>query len=203
MEFVYVVKRYDLFDLHFPHGFHGEGEKDGLLHAYLDRIRDRGFFIERRHAEEDSRFKQIIPYSLVLHDERILVLTRTDSQGESRLHNKRSIGVGGHLNPVDDQGDVLRAGCLREIGEELAVEEPFDPVPVGIINDESNPVGSVHFGVVFLVRLEGGRVRVRETSMMSAEFMDLGDLQGFFTRDEAPFETWSALIIQSLDSLPL
>ena len=208
MELVYVVKRYDLFDLDFPHGFH-TGKEDGKLSRYLERIRDKGFFVERRHAEEDSGFKQIIPYSLVLHDNRILVLKRTASQGESRLHNKRSIGVGGHINPVDEEGqvderkDVLLEGCIREIEEELVIDEPYETLPVGIINDESNPVGSVHFGVVFLVKVEWGRVKVKETSMMSADFMDLRELQSFSRQEDANFETWSSSIIQSLDFLPL
>ena len=65
MEFVYVVKRYDLFDLAFPHGFN-QGSDDDSLTIYLDRIRERGFFVVRRFTEQDSGFKQIIPYSIVV-----------------------------------------------------------------------------------------------------------------------------------------
>ena len=202
MEFVYVVKRYDLFDLEFPHGFHA-GKTDDNFPKYLQRIRDKGFFIERRQSEKDSAFKQVIPYALVSHENRILVLKRTRSQGEARLHDKLSIGVGGHINPVDESDDLLREACVREIEEEIVIEEPFEPLPVGLINDESNPVGSVHFGVVYWVKLNSGLVRVNETSMMSAEFMEIGELHEMARKKESDFETWSSLIIASMGDLPI
>ena len=200
MEFVYVVKRYDLFDLDFPHGFQGEGQGTLPLSTYLDRIHRKGFFMERNYCEKDSRFKQIIPYNIIAHEDRVLLLRRSAGQGEARLHHKYSIGVGGHLNPVDaeEQRDrVLVTGCLREIMEEIHVEEPFEPLPVGIINDESNPVGSVHFGVVFLVRLARGLVRVRETSMMTAEFKPVDQIREMAAREENLFETWSSLTVKA------
>jgi predicted NUDIX family phosphoesterase len=203
MEFVYVVKRYDLFDLAFPHGFE-PGNQEGVLSKYINRIKENGFFIERKYCEKDSGFKQIIPYAVLARDNQILVLKRTALQGESRLHNKQSIGVGGHINPVDDDvDDILMKGCRREIEEELVVEEAYDPIPVGIINDESNEVGSVHFGVVYLVRIESGHIHVREKSMMTAEFIDVNRLKERLEYKEANFETWSSLIIASLDLLPL
>src|SRR5678816_1152626 len=81
MEFVYVVKRYDLFDRSFPHGF--VTEPDAVAEWTL-RIRERGFFLERRQAEQDSSFKQIIPYTLVLHGEQVLLLRRLAQGGEAR-----------------------------------------------------------------------------------------------------------------------
>ena len=198
MEFVYVVKRYDLFNLEFPHGFH-LGNHDGSLPSFLERMRSKGFFIERRFTEEDSGFKQIIPYTLITHGNRVLLLKRTSEQGEARLHNKLSIGVGGHINPVDRAEDVLLQGCFREIEEEIFIEEDFEPVPVGYINDESNAVGSVHFGVVFIVRLNSDRVQVKETSMMTGEFMEWKELKKMASSSEYNFESWSSLIIQSPD----
>jgi len=194
------VKRYDLFDLEFPHGFLA-GMDSGGVAEFLSHIKEKGFFIERRFCEMDSGFKQIIPYSVIEHNNKVLLLKRTSSQGEARLHNKSSIGVGGHINPIDGAEDTLMNGCIREIEEELVIEEDFEPVPRGIINDESNAVGSVHFGVVFLVRLGAGNVKVRETSMMTAEFVDIGELKRMIHREDTNFETWSSLIIDALDSV--
>ena len=203
MEFVYVLKRYDLFDLEFPHGFLSGDE--ARLETYLERIRDRGFFIERRFTEGDSGFKQVIPYVLVAHEDRLLLLERTPSQGEARLHNKQSIGVGGHLNPVDTaegDGDVLVNGCRRELEEELILEGPLEFKPVGIINDESNAVGSVHFGIVFLLRSETGRVEVNETSMMTARFEKTDALRERIRTGDHHFETWSELILEGFTRIP-
>ena len=99
MEFVYVVKRYDLFDLAFPHGFRRPWEVP--LDDYLARVRSRGFFVERRHAETDSSLKQLIPYCVLLRGDEIFLMRRKPKGGESRLFNLHSIGVGGHINPVD------------------------------------------------------------------------------------------------------
>jgi predicted NUDIX family phosphoesterase len=200
MEFVYVVKRYDLFDLEFPHGFRAAGEEGFSFQACMDRILRRGFFMERRFAENDSGFKQIIPYSLLVHDDRVLLLTRTSKQGEARLHHKKSVGVGGHINPVDGLESPLQNACRREIEEELQVDEAYEPAPIGIINDDSNPVGSVHFGVVHAVRLKLGKVRVREQAMMTASMVPMEDLAAMAERKEENFETWSSLIIASMNS---
>jgi len=199
VESVYVVKRYDLFDLEFPHGFRAAGE-DASFPIYMDRILRKGFFMERRFAETDSSFKQIIPYSLVLHENRVLVLTRTNQQGEARLHNKKSIGVGGHINPEDGIDAALRNGCLREIQEELRIEEEFDPLPIGVINDDSNAVGSVHFGVVHAVRLKQGNMRVREETMMTASFVPAEELKSLAEQKGTHFESWSSLLIASMDA---
>ncbi len=194
MEFIYVTKRYHLFDLEFPHGFEFLDEAE--LHSkYLDKIEKHGFFAERRFCEQDSGFKQIIPYSVISHGDRVFVLKRFSSQGESRLHNKFSIGVGGHINPVDGVTDFLKAGCLREIEEEVEISEPFTPVPIGVINDESNKVGSVHFGIVHHVRLEKGNIRVKESDMMEGTFVTCRELEKMLNEPDVDFETWSSLII--------
>src|SRR5262245_5246303 len=150
MEFVYVVRRRDLFEHDSPQGFHRLSPAE-LESRYVGVARTRGFFVERDHAEKDSSLKQIIPYCVVLNatphitrpgsqlgslasgEPRALKLRRLPKQGERRLHDKLSIGIGGHLNPVDagvgryDSNDaeneskqsVLDAGVLRELGEEL------------------------------------------------------------------------------------
>lgn len=200
MEFVYVVKRYDLFDLSFPHGFVSATGSDEVS-AYISRIRQKGFFIERKHAENDSSFKQIIPYCVVCSGNDVLFLKRFSTQGEKRLHNKYSIGVGGHINPVDGASDILDAGCERELGEELDIKSPYTKVVAGIINDDSVAVGSVHFGIVYRVDMQEKGVTVREKDMMSAEFMHADEVKRLNSTEREKFETWSQLIIDKLDSL--
>lgn len=204
MEFVYVAKRYELFDLSFPHGLVAARE-DPRVATWTERIRRRGFFLERRHAEQDSSFKQIIPYTLVVHGDEVLLLQRLAAGGESRLHGKLSIGVGGHINPVDGLGDdpgaVLEAGCRRELDEELVLETPYSLQPVGVINDESGDVGSVHFGLVQVARCERPRVRVRETQQLHGAFIARPALQELAARERERFESWSALIIDRLDDV--
>jgi len=204
MEFVYVTKRYDLFDLSFPHGFVAAREDDHV-DVWTQRIREKSFFVERRHAERDSSFKQIIPYTLVVHGSEVLLLKRLDTGGESRLHGKLSIGVGGHINPVDEGGpaddDVLDAGCRRELDEELVLDTPYTLQPVGVINDESGDVGSVHFGLVQVARCETPQVTVRETDQLEGSFVSIATLKDYARDERDRLETWSALIIDKIDSI--
>lgn len=217
MEFVYVVKRYDLFDRSFPHGFVTE---PAAVAEWTRRIRDKGFFLERRQAEQDSSFKQVIPYTLVLHGEQVLLLRRLAKGGEARLHGKLSIGVGGHINPVDgvvpgaagagnapgdaaiggDAGaDLLDAGCRRELEEEIEIRCPYALQPVGIINDDASDVGSVHFGLVNLARCEQPDVGIRESEVLEGSFVGRAELEELARTEGGRFETWSALIIERLD----
>jgi len=214
MEFVYVVKRYDLFERSFPHGFVAE---PGAVAQWTRRIREKGFFLERRQAEQDSSFKQIIPYTLVLHGDEVLLLRRLSKGGEARLHGKLSIGVGGHINPIDGAGtgseaavgagraaagaaDVLDAGCRRELEEEISIRCPYTLAPVGVINDDASDVGSVHFGLVNVARCETAEVSIRESEMLEGSFTTRAALAELARTESGRLETWSALVIERLDA---
>ncbi|MDY0002825.1 MAG: hypothetical protein RBU30_16120 [Polyangia bacterium] len=206
MEFVYVVHRRDLFDLAYPHGFVGRGGREGQpsLETYLERIAARGFFVERPWAERNSTVKQIIPYTLVVHGQTLFMVLRLPAGGEKRLFGKRSIGIGGHINPEDgaeDRGALASRCALRELGEELAIEGPVTLEPVGVINDDSNPVGAVHFGLVQVARLDAPTARVREQDTLEGGFHPIGELQKLLADPEANFETWSSLILEQIDSV--
>jgi len=206
MEFVYVVKRSDLFELSTPHGFTGGG--DGRLARWTAAIRAKGFFLERAQAERDSAFKQIIPYTLVTHGGEVLLLRRLARGGESRLHGKLSIGVGGHINPVDlpagaGGADILDLGCRRELEEEIHIRSPYALEAVGAINDDSSDVGSVHFGLVNVARCETPEVAIRETDMLEGSFVSVAALAEQARAERDRFETWSALIIDRIGDLRL
>ena len=58
----------------------------------------------RPEMEEDPSYRQIIPYVVLTRGDEVLVLRRLKKGGEKRLHGLLSIGVGGHINPVDEAG---------------------------------------------------------------------------------------------------
>jgi predicted NUDIX family phosphoesterase len=194
VEFVYVVKRRELFERGFPHGLEILAEAE--MSALVGRIRARGFFVERRHAETDASLKQVIPYCVVARGAEVFLTRRSSKGGDARLFGKRSIGVGGHINPVDG-ADVLGLGLAREIEEELAIEGPWDARPAGVINDDSTDVGSVHVGLVHVVRVEAD-VRVRETETLTGGFVPAEELARLCRDERDTFETWSALLVDRL-----
>jgi predicted NUDIX family phosphoesterase len=198
LEFVLVVPRARLFDDRYPHGF--EPFRDGDRERVLARVRDHGFFVERRHAERDPMLKQVIPYALFERDGGIFLMRRLAKGGEARLHGKLSVGVGGHVNPVDGAEDALEAGLAREIEEEVEVEGGWEARAVGILNDDATPVGAVHFGLVYRVR-PGGAVRVRERDALEGSFTPREEVLRLLREERPRFETWSALLLDRLGDL--
>src|SRR2546430_10565124 len=123
-EEILVVPRDRLF-IEPVHGF-VRGKADG----YLARIRDHGVFRPRATVEQDSSFKQIIPYLIVRHAGRLFLCQRSTQGGDGRLHGKYSIGVGGHINRRDVEGaeDVIAAGLRREAEGKMLAPRP-SPAP--------------------------------------------------------------------------
>lgn len=175
--------------------FHGLRPADASDLAQLrGAVARDGLYLKRMVAEADPTFKQLIPYVVVRDRGAVFLMHRTDAGGDSRLHGRASIGVGGHLNPVDEGEDALLAGLRREWDEELdAAWEPEFGL-VGLLNDDSNPVGSVHLGVVFSVEANGGGVQVREHDKLVGSFVERDAVAASWER----LETWSRLVSASL-----
>lgn len=178
-------------------GIRTEGLDDALARL-LDV--DSHFFMDRDAAEDDPGHKQIIPYCVFRCGDRILHYTRGKSGGESRLHAKISVGVGGHVNPVDMEGGktgakAYHAAVSREIDEELELPGEHPHRIIALLNDDSNPVGQVHLGVVHLFELPSLEVKSREDALTDLAFSSLDDLAGpMFDR----LETWSQFCIRHL-----
>lgn len=196
-EQVLVVKRALLDELGSFQGIRTEG-MDEVISKLLDA--NSHFFIDREGAEDDPSHKQLIPYCIFRFGDRILHYTRGKAGGESRLHAKISVGVGGHINPVDMDGgktgaDTYNAAVTREIEEELHLSTDHNHRIIALLNDDSNPVGQVHLGVVHLVELSSDRVSSREDALLELGFTSLEELNGpLFER----LETWSQFCIRHL-----
>lgn len=172
----------------------GEGwlgvRREGMA-AALDVVARHGLFMARDEAEQDPGYKQVIPYLVLRDGERWFLMRRTRAGGDARLHDRWSIGVGGHLNP----GDAGVEGCLRrEWAEELAAGFVPEFEPVGLLNDDTTAVGAVHLGFVYLADAAGRDVAIRETHKLSGAFA--------FTAEVAAvregMETWSRLAFDAL-----
>jgi len=160
-------------------------------------------FIPRSQAEKDPSFKQIIPYVIMTCDNKILSYVRGKRAGETRLVAKRSIGIGGHINPTDDMPlfnnnfyETYLAAVQREVAEEVTIESPYRDRLVALLNDDSNEVGQVHLGVVHLWQLDSPQVSRREQMITQMEFLPRQQLKTL--REQ--METWSQLCF---DALPL
>ena len=175
--------------------FHGIRKADArALDELRAAVREHGRYLDRPAAEDDPDHKQLIPYVVVRDGDRTFLMQRTTAGGDARLHGKASIGVGGHLNPVDHGEDALMAGLRREWDEELQAAWEPDFRLVGLLNDDSNPVGAVHLGVVFEVEAAGRPVHVREHEKLAGAFATAEEVAAAWDR----LETWSQLVGEAL-----
>lgn len=172
-------------------GLRPAGERE--LRDLSGTIARHGVYMERAAAEVDASWKQLIPYVVVRDGDAVFVMRRTRAGGDARLHERLSIGVGGHLNDTDG-ADPLRTGLAREWAEELAADWQPAFQLLGFLNDDTNPVGAVHLGVVFIVDAAGRAVEVRETEMLAGSFRPLAELRGEWDA----LETWSQLVAEAL-----
>lgn len=193
-ERVLVVPASELDRLGRFQGFHADAER--YLSALLaPELMD---FRPRSEVEEDPSWKQIIPYVVIRSRGSVFCYTRGSSQGEARLHRLRSLGVGGHVAEADSDGrsglDAYDAAMRRELDEEVDVRSRGSMSLAGLINDDSNLVGSVHLGVVHVYDLENPLVAPREAGLADSGFAPIAELVK--TRDE--FETWSRFCIDEV-----
>lgn len=156
--------------------------------------------IKRRgDMEEDPSYKQLISYCILENEnEEILVYERLSGGGEARLHGQSSIGVGGHMNDVkgaESINEVLRINAQRELEEEVGLPDSKSQnlAYIGFINDDTNEVGEVHLGVVFKIKVNSNDVEAKETDTLKINWMNQNKIENY---DD--FETWSALILQSI-----
>jgi predicted NUDIX family phosphoesterase len=182
------------------HGLHAyEATLLSMLEAWCD-------YAPRPELELDPSRKQLIPY-VVLEDaqQQLWTMRRKKTQAEARLHERLSIGVGGHMEQEDGRGEsdggqqapspILNA-MQRELEEELFWPSQ-DPPPLrfyGLINDDTTPVGQVHLGLCFVAKVEQRPISIREHDKMEGWWERPARLQA----QVAQLESWSALALSAL-----
>jgi predicted NUDIX family phosphoesterase len=171
----------------------------------LNRVIQIGFFRERSELEEDPSFKQIIPYAIISNKESFFLFKRTSGQTEKRLHNKFSLGVGGHMNQSNlkkSNEQYLINELKRELFEEINLLDGClieDVEFIGFINDDTIPVGSVHIGLLYNIHVSTKDVVVNETDKMTAVWIDKPDLAEFYEG----METWTKIAFDYYMENPL
>jgi len=220
-EEVYVVKRETLFGSCTPNGF--IHVNDQIFDPNIITKLSHGTFYPRPLAEKNAAYKQIIPYTIMTYENKVFIMKRSSQQDEQRLHGKISLGVGGHINPQDadrlseprnDGSDkyhwfdkLYEVAAAREIMEEVIVSCPVHKLELlGYINDDTDDVGSVHFGVILRYDLNDDRLGIRELDKMSGAMRPWGELWDQWLRFDVNMarekvENWSNLIISRLPEI--
>jgi len=174
---------------------------------YVQRLLAAGIarFVRRGDAEDDPSLKQLIPYVLMRCDGKYLSYVRGKRAGESRLKGLRSLGIGGHINPEDhaaplfaqDMHDAYQAAVAREVAEEVDVQAAHHDRIVALLNDDSNPVGQVHLGVVHVWQLDRPAVEKREQMITQMAWLRPDELAS----ERENMETWSQVCVDNLPAI--
>lgn len=189
-EQVLCVRREDLF----PRGV-WRGFATGDLERAQRLFREGSFFMPRAEVEEDPAYQQIIPYVVFRHRDRYLLTRRLGASSEKRLRRLYSLGVGGHINPADaGNGDPVLDGMRREWEEEVAYAGRFEARLLGLLKEESAPVGRVHVGVVYLIDGDMPEIAIRETDKLSGELLTLDEMRVHYLE----MESWSQVVYDRL-----
>ncbi|MBI4026370.1 MAG: hypothetical protein HY360_15400 [Verrucomicrobia bacterium] len=157
-------------------------------------------YLDRSDAEQDKRYKQLIPYVLLFCHGSVLRYRRGKGGQEIRLHGLYSLGIGGHISEEDhglfanDRG--YHDGMRRELLEEVAVDKVEDAA-IAVINDDSTEVGAVHFGVVHVAHVSNENVAGRRSGIVGPEFIPINEA----VKDPSRYESWSRFCVEHLDLL--
>jgi predicted NUDIX family phosphoesterase len=157
-------------------------------------------YLNRSEAEQDRRYKQLIPYALIIHGDRILRYRRGKGGQETRLHGLYSVGVGGHISEEDTglftTGPGYHEAMRRELMEEVAIDVTRE-MAVAVINDDSTDVGYVHLGIVHIVYVADDAIANGRDGIVGAEFVSLTEA----AKNPGAYESWSRFCIENLDAL--
>ena len=186
-----------------------EGPFSGFVSAggvdYGRRILSGYRYLERGRAEEDDRFKQPIGYALLYNPRHGSVFSYLRASGdreypEKRLQGKWSWGLGGHIEEDDAAGeDPVRRSLLREIAEETGITKMGRPEIMGYINDDSDPVGRVHFGVLCLVETPSEKISPLSPELAGGRMLPVAELRRLCADPGITVEEWSRIALAALE----
>ena len=190
-EHILVVARENIF-INNIHAWHGLQEVD--FEHYIQIINDKKEFLPRSLMETDFQYKQIIPYLIFTHEDKYFLMQRRATASETRLANKLTLGIGGHIRQEDmTQTNSLFTWALREFHEEVHYEGNISVKPLGILNDDSNDVGKVHIGFVLLLQGDNANISIK-SELKSGALLSLSECLA--QRDS--MESWSQFVIDFL-----
>lgn len=164
-----------------------------LAHDEVEKkLRDIGEFIPRYRAEIDRSYRQIIPYCVILCNEKIFATRRLD--GDERLVGKYSIGIGGHIEKKDGEGqNIIRQGLYRELNEELLIGAQVKNLEIlGYIYMNESSVDSVHYGIAYGIHLDSFDVEVKEKDVLEGQWYTKSELNAI----KEYLENWSLYCLE-------
>ena len=183
---------------------HFEGFQSHHVFDYEKHILEHHSYGRRGNLEADNSHKHPIPYALIINPKKRMVYayqrsSQKEEAHESRLHGKWSWGVGGHVEPIDGKCENALRFCLeREVREEIKILGDISSISLlGYVNN-SDPVGLVHFGLLYLIETNAEEVSPADKEMKQGKLMTLFELGQICCSPECTVEAWSKIALEHL-----
>lgn len=167
----------------------------------------------------DQGYRQLLPY-IVFYKEtsdglKFGLYRRTKKVGEERLGGNLSVGWGGHVELLDvgcdpdvttgdatsvlSLGGTIETALNRELHEEVEVIDHQGMLHVVatdiLIADDSNSVGRVHLGLLFVVKVQDeASVLCVEDELESLPMSTYAEIMA----RNVPVESWSHLVLDAM-----
>ena len=165
-----------------------DGLKKVDFENYQKLIANYKEFLWRSKVEHDLTYKQIIPYLVFTYNNKYFLMKRKNNASETRLQNKYSLGIGGHIQKKDLKKTNIIDWAQREFKEEVTYNGTIDIHSLGILNDESDSVGQVHTGFVFLLKGNSSNIQIRNEHK-EGKLLSLDQCSFFYNQ----MERWSQI----------
>lgn len=161
------------------------------INLYFEWMR-RGNSEIKDTAESNPDYKQPIAYSVVVNTllKKIFGYKRAidKSYHESRLAGNWCWGVGGHVEKIDEISkqayEIIEKSRDRELSEEIEIKSKKSPLIklLGYINDDSNNVGKVHLGLLYIVETGANEIFPKDKEISEGNYKSLEELEDICRR---------------------
>lgn len=199
-KWIMAVKREILFGNDYFEGFRPANVVD-----YKSRILENFEWVKRSYAEKNPQYKQPIGYSIIVNptSKRIFAYQRPmdEEYDEKRLRGRWSWGIGGHIEKLDIKSceNPIHASVVRELKEEIGIEARNPDLNLGYINNDTDEVGRVHFGLLYIVETTKV-IEPKSPEIKNGELKTIEELEEICRSSESTVEEWSKI---SFDPLKL
>ncbi len=159
----------------------------------LQCIKNFGSYRLRWQVEQDSSWKQVIPYVVMETEERIMAAKRL--KGDPRLVGGYTVGMGGHINPEDGE-EPIETCIRRELEEETTFNweqdlSGYQIHPVSFVNVR-NEVSLMHICIPVRLQVRNHEaIKIRETEKLEGVWMEKSNLDVL----DGKLEGWSEIAL--------
>ena len=180
-----------------------EHRKDGFVNYELNNA--DVMLGQRAALENDPDFRQVLPMAVFTCNGKVWAYERTPKSGESRLHGKVAVTIGGHWDSTDcimgetgvmDVAASMKLAMERELDEEVNIKSKIissKELKKRICADDTE-VDRLHMAVVYVHELDGEQLESSEDQLKGLGFISPEELLS----GKYNIEAWARLTCELL-----